>query len=45
MEKKKELLFCEGKLAEVKELKNQLEFNHTKQVTKNDYNKFEIEIL
>ncbi|EGR30362.1 kinesin motor domain protein [Ichthyophthirius multifiliis] len=45
MEKKKELLESESKLAQVKEEKNQLEFKFTKQITKNDYNKFEIEIL
>ncbi|KAL4488453.1 hypothetical protein ABPG72_013021 [Tetrahymena utriculariae] len=45
MELKKIQLETERSLADVREEKHKLEYNHSQQITKNDYNKFEIEIL
>ena len=45
MELKKERLEAERNLGDVREEKHKLEFNHTQQITKNDYNRFEIEIM
>lgn len=40
MELKRELLYKERNLADVKEEKNKLQMNHTLSITKNDYNRF-----
>jgi len=45
MDLKRQLLETERKVADSREEKHKLEYNHTQQITKNDYNKFEIEIL
>ncbi|KAL4443117.1 hypothetical protein ABPG74_002184 [Tetrahymena malaccensis] len=45
MELKKIQLETERSLADVREEKHKLEYNHSQQITKNDYNRFEIEIL
>lgn len=45
MELKRIQLQTERSLADFREEKHKLEYHHTQQITKNDYNRFEIEIM